>query len=140
MKKFTYTIDGNKYEVVINSMEDNVADVQVNGKSVSVKMEQEHTAPVTKIHRTVAAAAEAPAPKAAPKAAAKGAVIAPLPGTITNIMVKAGQSVKSGDTLVTMEAMKMENAIKAERDCTVKAVLVSQGQSVLQGDALVDVE
>ena len=54
--------------------------------------------------------------------------------------VSAGQSVKRGDVLLTMEAMKMENNIQADRDCTVKAVLVQKGQSVLQGDALVDVE
>ncbi|MBO7247755.1 MAG: biotin/lipoyl-binding protein [Bacteroidaceae bacterium] len=143
MKKFKYTIGGNQYEVVINSVENNVAELEVNGKSFSVAIEEEEStvAPRPVIKRpTQSAAPVAAAAPAAPRAAGKGAVSAPLPGTITNVLVSAGQSVKRGDVLLTMEAMKMENNIQADRDCTVKAVLVQKGQSVLQGDALVDVE
>lgn len=142
MKKFKYTIGGNQYEVVVNSVENNIADIEVNGKSFSIAIEEEESVaarPTIKRPAQSAAAPVAAAP-AAPRAASKGAIAAPLPGTITNVMVSAGQSVKRGDVLLTMEAMKMENNIQADRDCTVKAVLVQKGQSVLQGDALVDVE
>ncbi|MBO5812019.1 MAG: biotin/lipoyl-binding protein [Bacteroidaceae bacterium] len=143
MKKFKYTIGGNQYEVVVNSVENNVADIEVNGKKISVAVEEEESvATVRPAIKRPAAAASAPvaAAPAAPRAASKGAVVAPLPGTITNVLVSAGQAVKRGDVLLTMEAMKMENNIQADCDCTVKAVLVSKGQSVLQGDALIDVE
>ena len=82
------------------------------------------------------APAAAPAPKAAPAGA--NAVIAPLPGTITQILVKVGQQIKAGDTVVMMEAMKMENSITAEYDGTVKAILVQQGAQVQSGEALVE--
>lgn len=142
MKKFKYTIGGNQYEVVVNSVENNVADIEVNGKSFSIAIEEEESAVVRPTIKRPAQSAAAPVASApaAPRAASKGAVVAPLPGTITNVLVSAGQSVKRGDVLLTMEAMKMENNIQADRDCTVKAVLVQKGQSVLQGDALVDVE
>ena len=82
------------------------------------------------------APAAAPAPKAAPAGA--NAVTAPLPGTITQILVKVGQQIKAGDTVVMMEAMKMENSITAEYDGTVKAILVQQGAQVQSGEALVE--
>ena len=82
----------------------------------------------------------APAPAtAAPKApAGANSVTAPLPGTITKILVQVGQQVKAGETVLVMEAMKMENNITAEFDGTVKAILVQQGAQVQSGDALVE--
>ena len=67
-------------------------------------------------------------------------VKAPLPGNITKVLVKAGQAVKAGEVLLTMEAMKMENNVVADFDCTVKKVVVSEGQSVNGGDNLIEVE
>lgn len=85
------------------------------------------------------APAAAPAPQAAPAAPA-GALTAPLPGTIKQIKVKAGQSVKRGDVVLTLEAMKMENDIQATQDGKVKAVLVQSDQQVQQGEALIEFE
>lgn len=89
-------------------------------------------------------AAPAPAPAAAPAApkAAAGskAVEAPLPGTITKVLVKPGQALKAGDTVCMMEAMKMENSITTEYAGTVKAVLVEVGAQVQSGQALVDLD
>ena len=85
-------------------------------------------------------ATAAPAPAAAAPKAPAGAnsVTAPLPGTITKILVQVGQQVKAGETVLVMEAMKMENNITAEFDGTVKAILVQQGAQVQSGDALVE--
>ncbi len=83
------------------------------------------------------AAAAAPAPKAAPAAGAN-TITSPLPGTVTQILVKAGQQVNAGDTVVMLEAMKMENSITAEFAGTVKAILVQQGAQVQSGAALVE--
>lgn len=92
----------------------------------------------------VKVAAPAPAPAAAPaapKAAAGAKVIeAPLPGTITKVLVKAGDAVKAGDTVCMMEAMKMENSITAEFAGTIKAVLVDAGAQVQSGQALVELD
>ena len=96
------------------------------------------------------AAAAAPAPKAAPAPAAAPAptapkvaagakvVEAPLPGTITKVLVKPGQALKAGETVCMMEAMKMENSITVEFAGTVKSVLVEVGAQVQSGQALVE--
>ncbi len=63
----------------------------------------------------------------------------PLPGVVVSIAVSVGQSVKAGDTLLTLEAMKMENAILAEADGTVTRIIVSAGDTVQSGDPLVEV-
>ena len=87
----------------------------------------------------------APAPVAAPApapAAPAGAktVTAPLPGTITKVTVKVGDTVNAGDTVLLMEAMKMENNITAEFGGTVKAILVETGNQVQSGQALVELD
>ena len=82
----------------------------------------------------------APAPVAAPAPAPAGAktVTAPLPGTITKVTVKVGDTVNAGDTVLLMEAMKMENNITDEFGGTVKAILVDTGAQVQSGQALVE--
>ena len=90
-------------------------------------------------------AAPAPAPAAAPvtpvaaaPAAGAKSVTAPLPGSITKISVKVGDTVAAGDTVLMMEAMKMENSITAEFAGTVKAILCKEGDQVQSGQALVE--
>lgn len=80
----------------------------------------------------------APAPAAPKPAVGANVVSAPLPGTITKITVKVGDAVKAGDTVLMMEAMKMENSITAESAGTVKAILVESGAQVQSGQALVE--
>ena len=105
--------------------------VTVNGSVYDVTLETEATA--------AAAPAAAPAaPAAAPAAPAAGTQItSPLPGTVLSINVTNGQAVKSGDILVILEAMKMENEILAPRDGTVAQVVTSKGAVVETGAPLV---
>ena len=89
-----------------------------------------------------AAAAPKAVPAAAPKAAAEAPaggkkVVSPLPGSIIKVLVKEGQAVKKGETLLTLESMKMENTVAAECDGTVTKVAVTPGQNVMQDDLLV---
>ena len=125
MKEFKYTIDGKEYKVQIDAVEGNIASVNVNGEAYKVEMEQ--------------ASDDAEATPAANVNTAN-AVKAPLPGTITSIEVAVGQEVKAGDTVVVLEAMKMQNNIEAEKDGKVTAICVKPGQAVLEEDALVVIE
>lgn len=148
MKEYKFKINGNEYNVAINSIEGKNADVTVNGVSYSVELENAPApAPAPKAQAAPAAApqaqaAPAAAPAAAPKAAAPAggkAIKSPLPGVILSIDVKEGQAVKRGQKLAVLEAMKMENEILSEFDGTVSAIHVSKGDSVLEGANIVTV-
>ncbi len=112
--------------------------ITVNGVAYSVSVEETAAGAAP---AAPAAPKAAPAPAAAPKAAAGAAgavaVKAPMPGNILDVKVKAGASVKAGDVLVILEAMKMENEIVAPQDGTVASINVNKGDTVNSGDVLV---
>ena len=124
MRKFMITVNGATYEVDVE---------EVCGAQ---------TAAPVRAAASVAAAPAAPvkaaAPAAAPTATAAGeSVKAPMPGNILDVKVKVGDTVKQGDALVVLEAMKMENDIPAPHDGKVVQVCVQKGATVNAGDALV---
>ena len=137
MKDFKFKIDGTDYTASVAEKENGSLEVTVNGKAYQVELPEAVHAPHPTIHHPAASAA---APVATPQAATGGSntISAPLPGTITKVVVSDGQKVKKGDVLVIMEAMKMANDIVAEADGTIKKVVVTVGQSVNQGEALVE--
>ena len=139
MKSFQFTIDGRKYETTVNEIEDNIAEVTVNGTVFHVAIDKKKTTPSIKPAAPKAAAAAPAAPRAAQPA---GSVVvkSPLPGSIVKVIAAAGQTVKKGDLLLTMESMKMENQVTSEYDGTIKSVLVQPGQNVMQDDKLVEIE
>ncbi len=140
MKTYKFKINGNEYNVDINSVEGNIADVTVNGASYKVEMDTPvaPAAPVAAGPAQAPAAAAAPAPAAAPAGSGK-AVTSPLPGVIIEVSVKEGQAVKAGQKVAVIEAMKMENEIQAPSDGTVTAILVHKGDSVLEGAEIVKI-
>jgi glutaconyl-CoA/methylmalonyl-CoA decarboxylase subunit gamma len=113
--------------------------ITVNGVAYSVSVEETAAgaAPVAAPAAPKAAPAPAAAPKAAAGAAGAVAVKAPMPGNILDVKVAAGASVKAGDVLVILEAMKMENEIVAPQDGTVASINVNKGDTVNSGDVLV---
>ena len=121
MKKFKFIIDGSKYEVSVNEIENNVAEIEVNGTPFTVEIEREQKTAVT-ARPTLKPTT---APTASHSTAASTMVVkSPLPGSIMKILVAVGDSVKRGDVLLTMESMKMENNILAEADGVIKSVAV----------------
>ncbi|MGM9713987.1 MAG: biotin/lipoyl-containing protein [Prevotella sp.] len=148
MAKYQYTVQGADYEVEITEIADNIANVTVNGVPFEVELKkalkptarpiQQITAPAPKPAAAPAAPVAAPAsPAATPGSGTK--IEAPLPGTITEVKVNVGDKVKKGDTVVVLEAMKMQNNIEAENDGEVTSVLVKQGDSVMEGAPLVTI-
>ena len=152
MRTYSYNVNGAQYDVTIESIQGQVAKVNVNGVAFDVEMLGAPTtegdlpaaAPAAAPAATTAAAAQAPAaaPAAAPAKGTAGAgtpVKAPLPGVVTKVLVANGQAVKKGDTVVVLEAMKMENNITAECDGTVSGVCCAAGDSVMEGTTLVTI-
>lgn len=151
MKQYKYKVNEAEYDVTIKSIVGNKAQVEVNGIPFEVDMQGsslvEENLPTVAATDAAAPAAAPAAPAAeaapaAPAAADPGAgapVKAPLPGVVTAIPVKVGQAVKKGDTVLVLEAMKMENNITAEADGTVTGVCVAPGDSVMEGTVLLTI-
>ena len=144
MKTYKFKINGNEYNVAINSVEGKNASVTVNGTAYQVELEEAPAAaPVqAPVAAPVAAAAPAAAPAPAPATAAAGAgkaVTSPLPGVIIAVKVNVGDTVKAGQEVAVLEAMKMENSIEATHDGTVTAINVAKGDSVLEGAPIVTI-
>lgn len=145
MKEYKYKINGNVYKVAVGDIDNNIAQVEVNGTPYRVELEPAKK-PTTIINT--------PRPAAAPRNEAGGKVIAenkpaakpaysvtaPLPGTVLSITVKVGDVVKAADTVLILEAMKMENSIHAGRDGKVAAINVAPGDAVLEGAPLIVLE
>ncbi|MBE6662370.1 MAG: biotin/lipoyl-binding protein [Ruminococcaceae bacterium] len=128
MRKFNVTVNGLVYEVEVEEV------------GASAPVAAPAAAPVAAPAPVAAAPAAAPAPKAAPAASGKAgsvAIKAPMPGTILKINAKVGDTVKKGDVVCVLEAMKMENDICAPEDGVVASVEVAQGASVATDAVLI---
>ena len=139
MKSFKYTINGNVYKVHINSVVDDIADVEVNGTPYQVKLEKPAKKQMVTLKRPAQAPTTASGDPVVTRPAAsttQGAVKTPLPGVILQVKCNVGDTVKRGQTLIILEAMKMENDIVAPQDGTVACINVTAGQSVESGAVL----
>ena len=131
MRQFNITVNGVQYSVAVE---------EVGAASAPVAAPVA-AAPVTAPVAPVAAPADAPAPAAAPAPVAGGEKInAPMPGTVVNVQVTAGESVTKGQVLLVLEAMKMENEIMSPRDGVVAGVHVTKGESVDSGKLLISLQ
>ena len=153
MAKYQYTVKGVDYEVEIQDIEGNIANVTVNGIPFEVEMKQPVKAGKQKVKlggtANEGASSSSSAPQSAKasadlqsagKAASGKPVVAPLPGTINEIKVKVGDKVNAGDTVVILEAMKMQNNIEAETSGTITGINVNKGDAVMEGDTLVTIK
>ncbi|RBP38467.1 biotin/lipoyl-containing protein [Garciella nitratireducens] len=137
MKKYIINVNGNSYEVEVEEVKENTSTgnkIQYQPSSQSVQRPQQ-TVQTPK-------AVPSPSPKVSSKQTKTNGenVTAPMPGTINKILVKSGDTVKKGDVILILEAMKMENEIFAPQDATIVSVEVNEGASVNAGDVLVTFE
>jgi len=136
MKKFNFTIHGNKYLVEIKKVEDNIAKIEVNGTSYKVQLEQEIKASKTpKLMRSSVYTHK----EISKTESAAFKVYSPLPGTIMQIHVSEGSEVNVGDVLLIYEAMKMENKVLAEKKGVVKNIRIKSGVNILQNELLLEI-
>ncbi len=146
MRKFKFKINGNQYDANIISIDDNQAEVEVNGKVYQVEVDQAMqmaktpklvrsvAVPSTDSHPSVAKTSNPSAPKGG------GTIKSPLPGVVLNVFVKEGDTVSIGQKLLVLEAMKMENNIEADKGGRVVSLKKNKGDSVMEGDVLIVIE
>lgn len=127
MRKFNITVNGKTYEVDVE---------EVGGVSAAPAAAPKAAAPAP---APKAAPAAAPAAKKSAPVAGATQITAPMPGTIVSVKVNVGDTVKNGDLVAVLEAMKMENEIFASTDGTVAGISVSAGDAVNSGDVLVSI-
>ena len=143
MKKYKFIINGNTYETSIVNIEDSIAEIEVNGSTFNVELDkaivQQKTPrlvrpraiPSTDSHPSVAKTSNPATPKGA------GNIKSPLPGVILDMFVREGDTVKMGQKLLVLEAMKMENNIEADRAGKIISIPKGKGDSVMEGDILI---
>jgi len=143
MKKFKFKINGNQYNAEVLSIEDNIAEIEINGTRYSVEVDKDMqpvktpklvrsiSVPSTDTHPAVAKTSSPSAPKGG------GTIKSPLPGVILELFVKVGDTVKIGQRLLVLEAMKMENNIEADKAGKIVSISKNKGDSVMEGDVLI---
>ena len=160
MAKYEYKVKGVDYVVEIQDIEGNIANVTVNGIPFEVEMKQpvkssKQKVKLSDVQNNISASSVASAGSAAGSSSAASSdsassskqatpaagkpVVAPLPGTINEIKEKVGDTVNTGDTVVVLEAMKMQNNIDAETSGTITSINVNKGDAVMEGDTLVTI-
>ncbi len=144
MKKYKFTIHGNEYEVNIMNVEDNIIELEVNGSNYKVEVDksiQPVKTPRLVRSRAVPATDSTPSVGTGSKipASPSGLIKSPLPGTVISIHVKEGDTVKVGQKLMVLEAMKMENNIDSDKEGKITSISVRPGQSVMEGDVLIEI-
>ena len=143
MKRFKFTINGNQYDAEIVSIEDNIAEVDINGTIYSVEVDKNlqpsktprlvrsQAVPSTDVHPSVAKTSSPATPKGG------GKIKSPLPGVVLELFVKEGDQVKRGQKLLILEAMKMENNIEADKEGKIISINKQKGDAVMEGDVLI---
>lgn len=145
MKKYVLEIGDREYNAEVKDITAEYANIEVDGTLYHVKLKElgRKEAPVIQSVRPSApprtAAKPAPSKPRPAETGDAGSIYAPLPGLILDVMVKEGDTVKSGQNIMVMEAMKMENQVQAPHDGTVSKVVVQKGDTVAEGDLLANI-
>jgi len=144
MKKFKFNIRGNEYNVEILNLEDNIAEVEVNGSVYQVEIERhiKQTKTPKLLRPQIIHSEKMPGEGEIKKkeATERHKVTAPLPGTILKINVAIGDTVTENQNIMVMEAMKMENSLRAINNAKIKSILVEEGDNLTVDQAILEFE
>lgn len=141
--EYKFRMNGEAFEAAVEEHENNKLDITLNGKHYEIELENNRPKPRIAADATAALAAQSIAaqntmrnvvPSKTPKAKS---VKSPLPGVVLDIKVKQGDAVKRGQTVMVLEAMKMENNIEATYEGVVASISKSKGDAVMEGDVLI---
>lgn len=145
MPEYKITVNDRTYIVGLGRILDDSVNVTLNGKTYKVRVEapmrKSSKTPVIRRHRQVINAAEVPDRTSPPGIApGKGEILAPLPGIILKLLVKKGDTVKEGQPVALVEAMKMENEIESPVSGKVGEIFVSEGDNILENSVIMKIE
>ncbi|MCL2561221.1 MAG: biotin/lipoyl-binding protein [Rikenellaceae bacterium] len=144
MKEYNFKIGGTEYSVYIKSVKNNVASLSVNGTEYEVEVEGIKTVPTRAVSKGIqqppAMQSTEPVVKPTSHSGTATQLKSPLPGVILDVRVKEGDEVKAGQTVMILEAMKMENNIEADRDGVIERITARKGDPVLEGDVLLSIK
>ena len=126
MRKFTVVVGGEEYKVSVKRINRTLYKVLLNDKTFNVSIREDKVAITKKVEKK----------EKAVEVAEGLQVKAMLPGVVAKIIAKEGEDVKKGDTIMILEAMKMENEIKSPKDGKIKQIVVKEGDRVEVGDVL----
>ncbi len=137
MRKYNLKLNGKEFEVQFKSLSSDKAHMEINGKDYAVDITSiSEVIPEGSLERLRPSAAVSVKAAASTTFLDDGTVIAPIPGSILDIMVEVGEKVENGQALFKMEAMKMENEIRARLSGTVTEIKISVGDTVNQGEVM----
>ena len=140
MKTYKFKVNATGYTVNVKSQEDNIINLEVNGTSYDVVLEED-AKKTTKTPTLIRSASKRPAePLKVNPSSSKTKIVAPIPGTVLSIDVKVGDTLKVGERMLVLEAMKMENNIVCEKAGVITAIKISIGQQVLQNEVMIELE
>jgi glutaconyl-CoA/methylmalonyl-CoA decarboxylase subunit gamma len=141
MRSFKFKVNGNEYNADIKSVKDNNLTIEVNGVDYEVDIEKkEKKTPIMAVPKVLNSSIETNLKTSKPGEAQPNSIKAPIPGTVLKINCKVGDSVKLGDTIMLLEAMKMQNEINATASGIVAGISIKEGDSVMEGDTLITIE
>lgn len=141
MKSFKFKVNGNEYKTDIKSVRENKLSIEVNGVEYEVDIgEKENKTPVLAVPGNVSSSIETNLKTSKPGAAQPNSIKAPIPGTVLKINCKKGDAVEAGDTVMLLEAMKMQNEINAAVSGKIDSIEVKEGDSVMEGDTLLIID
>ena len=147
--KNSFVYEGKPYEINVETSEEGITFINVNGKTYPVEILSSHQNEYEVLVNGISYSSSIETPfslerlKSLTEQKNQSTVIrlkAPMPGKILEVLVKAGDIVKAGDTLLILEAMKMQNAILASCKAVVKKVLVKDGETTSKSDLLIELE